>query len=339
MVSLRAHVRRTVDHDRLPFRADCPICRTERLAGRLSSNVLVPRRVQAAVAAGVLVVSSLSPATALADGHGQPPDATIGGQTAGPDDEPDLGAATDALPDEGSASEDPGQPAATPPADQPPPSADDPLEEPEGTAPVTDPAAATEGATSVEEAELPHDAEPVEDAPTAAPDPSDAVPTPEPPPAAPSPSPTSAETPRTGTAPKARPRKKPKDLKREKRREAVSPPKRVPAAVPPTPAAEVPSAPPTGAATATPSPATRTRPPVAAVAASSVQRDEARPGDETHIVQRGESLWSIAADVLDGEASPARIAREVNRLWELNKSRIGTGDRDMLHAGTRLVLE
>ena len=54
--------------------------------------------------------------------------------------------------------------------------------------------------------------------------------------------------------------------------------------------------------------------------------------------QRGESLWSIAADVLGDDASPARIAREVNRLWELNKSRIGTGDRNLLIAGTRLEL-
>jgi hypothetical protein len=55
-------------------------------------------------------------------------------------------------------------------------------------------------------------------------------------------------------------------------------------------------------------------------------------------VQRGESLWSIAAHLLPDDASPARIAREVNRLWELNKSRIGTGDRNLLMAGTRLEL-
>ncbi|HET6548635.1 MAG TPA: LysM domain-containing protein, partial [Solirubrobacter sp.] len=64
----------------------------------------------------------------------------------------------------------------------------------------------------------------------------------------------------------------------------------------------------------------------------------AKPGDAAHVVRPGESLWSIAADVLGGEASPARIAREVNRLWERNKDRIGTGDRNLLMTGTRLVL-
>ena len=64
----------------------------------------------------------------------------------------------------------------------------------------------------------------------------------------------------------------------------------------------------------------------------------AEAGDESHVVQRGESLWSIAADVLADDASPVRIAREVNRLWEINKAQIGTGDRNLLMAGTRLEL-
>ena len=52
----------------------------------------------------------------------------------------------------------------------------------------------------------------------------------------------------------------------------------------------------------------------------------------------GESLWSIASDVLGDDASVAQIAREVNRLWELNSDRIGTGDPDLLMVGTRLTL-
>jgi hypothetical protein len=55
-------------------------------------------------------------------------------------------------------------------------------------------------------------------------------------------------------------------------------------------------------------------------------------------VQRGESLWAIASDVLGRDAGPARIAREVDRLWELNKERIATGDPDLVMIGTRLVL-
>ena len=67
-------------------------------------------------------------------------------------------------------------------------------------------------------------------------------------------------------------------------------------------------------------------------------RDRADPSDRFHVVLPGESLWSIARDLLGRDASTARIAREVNRLWELNRTRIGTGDPDLLMAGTRLRL-
>jgi large subunit ribosomal protein L10 len=84
-------------------------------------------------------------------------------------------------------------------------------------------------------------------------------------------------------------------------------------------------------------PAPRPRPVVAA-AASAARAPAAKAGDKRHVVQPGESLWSIAKDVLGGDASPAKVAREVNRLWELNESRIGTGDRNLLMAGTELRL-
>jgi len=38
------------------------------------------------------------------------------------------------------------------------------------------------------------------------------------------------------------------------------------------------------------------------------------------------------------DASPAEIARIVNRLWTLNADRIGTGDPDLVMAGTTLRL-
>jgi nucleoid-associated protein YgaU len=57
-----------------------------------------------------------------------------------------------------------------------------------------------------------------------------------------------------------------------------------------------------------------------------------------HVVEPGESLWSIARRLLGPDASPARIAREVDRLWELNRDRIGTGDPDVLMVGARLRL-
>ena len=72
--------------------------------------------------------------------------------------------------------------------------------------------------------------------------------------------------------------------------------------------------------------------------ASTPATGHARPGDRRHLVVAGESLWSIATDLLGGEASSARIAAEVTRLWELNRARIGTGDADILPVGTRLTL-
>jgi nucleoid-associated protein YgaU len=76
--------------------------------------------------------------------------------------------------------------------------------------------------------------------------------------------------------------------------------------------------------------------PVRVVAGTSTGRASA--GDRVHIVRPGESLWSIAADVLGERTTVARVAREVNRLWELNDDRIGSGNPDLLFAGTRLTL-
>ena len=53
----------------------------------------------------------------------------------------------------------------------------------------------------------------------------------------------------------------------------------------------------------------------------------------------GESLWSIASDLLGPSASPARIAGEVHRLWQLNRERIATGNPDLLMVGTTLRLQ
>ena len=57
-----------------------------------------------------------------------------------------------------------------------------------------------------------------------------------------------------------------------------------------------------------------------------------------YVVQPSDSLWSIAKRLLGPNASPARVAREVNRLWSLNRDRIATGDPDLLMVGTRLEL-
>jgi resuscitation-promoting factor RpfA len=57
-----------------------------------------------------------------------------------------------------------------------------------------------------------------------------------------------------------------------------------------------------------------------------------------YVVQPGDSLWSIAQRLIGAEASPAKIAREVHRLWSLNEERIATGDPDLLMVGTSLRL-
>jgi len=72
--------------------------------------------------------------------------------------------------------------------------------------------------------------------------------------------------------------------------------------------------------------------------------DDTRSGERAglrpklYVVGRGDSLWGIAEDHLRPGAGPAEIAREVNRLWELNADRIGTGQPDLLMVGTVLRL-
>jgi Tfp pilus assembly protein FimV len=60
--------------------------------------------------------------------------------------------------------------------------------------------------------------------------------------------------------------------------------------------------------------------------------------DRVHVVRSGESLWSIAEDLLGPGASTAQIARAVERLWALNAERIGSGDPDVIVSGQRLVV-
>ncbi|HET7177736.1 MAG TPA: LysM domain-containing protein [Solirubrobacterales bacterium] len=61
-------------------------------------------------------------------------------------------------------------------------------------------------------------------------------------------------------------------------------------------------------------------------------------GRRFHIVVPGESLWSIAEALLPAAAGNAQIAAEVQRLWKLNASRIGTGDPGVLPVGVKLRL-
>jgi LysM domain len=61
-------------------------------------------------------------------------------------------------------------------------------------------------------------------------------------------------------------------------------------------------------------------------------------GARVHIVRPGESLWTIAKELLGPDASAMSIAAEVARLWELNRDRISSGDPDLIAVGERLKL-
>lgn len=85
-------------------------------------------------------------------------------------------------------------------------------------------------------------------------------------------------------------------------------------------------------------PGVATARPVRAKTLSIPARLRAKPGDRTHTVRRGESLWMIATDLSGPSATVTVVAREVHLLWVHNSARIGTGDPDMLLIGTKLIL-
>jgi hypothetical protein len=60
-------------------------------------------------------------------------------------------------------------------------------------------------------------------------------------------------------------------------------------------------------------------------------------GKRFYTVQPGDCLWHIAAALLPG-ADDGEVAGEVMRLWQLNEDRIGTGDPNLIYAGTELRL-
>jgi hypothetical protein len=61
-------------------------------------------------------------------------------------------------------------------------------------------------------------------------------------------------------------------------------------------------------------------------------------GRSSYAVRPGDCLWSIAEALLPGGASNEEIAAEVSRLWRLNAEQIGTGDPNVILAGTLLAL-
>jgi hypothetical protein len=309
MASLTAHLRRPDDHGRLGFHPECPICRRERLSGAPPADTLVGPRNQALLAAGVLALSATSPTAVFA---------------AGPDEEKEGTAAPEQVAiDEAQPAPafDPGGQSTELPVDVAP--------DPAATA-GPDPTGET---APLEEEPVADELAPVEDAGSPGVEEQQAPPLPDPvpaaPPAEPLPTPPVAEPPVPTDRERQAQRRPPSQI--PERPDRAGEPK---SAQPPAPAAPVPpnpepvAVPVVGSSAAT----------VHRAQTTEMRRQPARKGDRFHVVQRGESLWSIAKDLLGDDASVARIAREVNRLWELNSERSGTGEPDLVMAGTRLVL-
>jgi LysM domain len=351
MGSLTAHFLEPGDHGRLRFHPSCPVCRQERLYGTLSSEPVVSRRAQALLAGGVLAISTSAPAVAV----GPETDRQFEGVAA--PEEPGVEALDDPSFDPGgdtalsfdtapapTASEDGEDSGDGAPLDVEPTVDLDARVAPltETDAPVTD-----TGAPPSEEAS---GVPPVDTVPPVTPEapPSPAVELP-------------GQVGEQVTSPRLN-RRHPRENVRSRARPPASPrqddegagaspqghrtltpappqARSAPSPPPPIPAAGPPPAPATASPSAPSTPATEPVATTEVTVASGAGRQNALDSrNRFYVVQPGDSLWSIAKRLLGSNASPAGIAREVNRLWSLNRDRIATGDPDLLMVGTRLDL-
>jgi nucleoid-associated protein YgaU len=353
MGSLTAHLLETGDHGRLRFHPSCPVCRQERLYGALSSEPVVPRRAQALLAGGVLALSASAPAMSIAqepdrqfEGVAAPeepggpelddPAFDPGGDTAlsfdtapapaAPDDGEDSGegtpldveptvdldarlaplAETDASPDEEQSAvppaESPSSESAVPPGEAAPGAAIPPggSAQPGGPAPPAEPTGRAEGDVSAGQRSA------------------------------------SADELRTnglGRHFPTRARYTHEDARSDAGAPASSQRVSEGGGAPPR-------RPDVGPADPLAVDETEVSPIAQTGDSTAVDADHAPldGGPASYVVQPGDSLWSIAKRLLGRDASAGRIAREVNRLWSLNRSRIATGDPDLLMVGTRLEL-
>jgi LysM domain len=350
----------TGDHSRLGFHPSCPVCRQERLRGSLSSEPVISRRLQAALASGLLALSAVAPGAVAAPPEpdqqregvaapeappAAPLEQPVGGAPQQPGsgdvDAPDFDPGGETplpfevapTPDAGGGSEDSGDG---------PPVESEPIDDPDAEllAP-TDPGTETPPAET-ETPVPPAEVAPVPPAPPVLP----APPAPQPtiieaPPASP-------DTPAAPSAPVARPKAESNpqdeaDRARERSGARELPAKPAPSAerIPTQSPAPAIAVPPQSVTPASPTPTAPPPEPVLLVPADPPPQSAPPPLPESaraHVVERGESLWSIASRMLGSDASPGRIAAEVNRLWELNEDRIGTGNPDLLMIGTTLRL-
>jgi hypothetical protein len=69
------------------------------------------------------------------------------------------------------------------------------------------------------------------------------------------------------------------------------------------------------------------------------ESSHARSADQgTYTVASGDSLWAIAAQQLDDDATDGQIAQLVTDLWDLNHHRIQSGDPDLIYPDLELRL-
>jgi hypothetical protein len=316
---------------------DCPSCERRRLREACLPASLL--RAQAVLMLGALSLTPIATTSALANSAGNR--GTAASMLARGDDAPDLGGPTDELPDDGGSPDDPAAspelPDASPIGSSPAAPASTPLPEsgaealPPGT--PADPAAGTPAPAVPASSDSQPSTPPA--AATETPVPSGAAET-APPAAAPSDAPSGpapSAVSQQGASEAGRPHRPARVRHRVARQKPRVKKTRVAAAPAPAVSAPAPAAAPPRSA-----PAPRRVTVTAAGAIAPVKSRPARPGSRTHVVASGESLWSIAADHLGGSASSAEIGREVERLWQVNRARIGTGSRDLLLAGTRLRL-
>jgi LysM domain len=342
-VSLNAHLTAgTAEHGRLGFHPDCPRCRAQRLAGDLRDESVVSRRTQAGLAAGLLAFSTLAaPASAQVPEAGQEQEVPVGGGEP-PGLQPDLDPGGADTFDYETAPV-PGGPQAGGEEDegQGPPVDTDPTFDPEAPVPPEEPAPPTGPPAESAPAPAPMAPEP---APAPAPAPAPMSPpapaTPAPPPGSPPAQRPAADVERQ--APAAEPRHAPRERRALERRNEMPEAERQPliGTAPAPPAVSAAPVVQPAAAPSPPAPAEASEPaPPATAPVSQLGESPADPiRGRSYTVRPGDSLWSIARRLLGPGATAGEIAREVNRLWELNRDRIGTGDRNLLRVGTVIEL-
>lgn len=334
-MSLTHHLMNPEGHAALPSRADCPICQASRPSALGPARPGVPRRSAALMVAAMSAASIVVPPPQAAFAQGGPGDAVApeeveseGGELGVPDPEaqPQLPGSDDST--------------------ELPPGGDPSLDE---GAEVPDPAPEGEGqeASPIVEPNAPQ-AEPEEPPPPP-------VSTPVPPPAVPpphAPAPPPISTPPLVPTPPQAPTPPP-----------ALPPVAEPAPVPPPaadpdegersrhddghpwPGARRPVAPPPveqlWPAEPVPAPPAPGLQPVAAEpdpvsAAAPAPARPAGPVGDAYVVQRGDTLWTIAERRLGADADSGSIARLVERIWTLNAGAVGTGSPDLILPGQSL---